>query len=243
MNVTALSTKGIVKDAVKGGAFGIGIGLIFQVILAEKTCKLFEWLRIAAFGMGVGFTLTFTIEYLTKLVLKFSPGLGSCLPFHVLLDYPIGFGVFYGIAYIFQPFGLVRAELVPYSLAVGIFTALIGLFFVYSWEIEERLRLEEENKKLLVLEERNRIARELHDSIAQSLYGVNLHLNTIDYLDEHQPQDLPKVFTQLKQILAEIQAEMRLMIYELKPTVFMEEVFSKAEPNLYDSVASTEEHQ
>ena len=79
MNVTALSTKGIVKDAVKGGAFGIGIGLIFQVILAEKTCKLFEWLRIAAFGMGVGFTLTFTIEYLTKLVLKFSPGLGSCL--------------------------------------------------------------------------------------------------------------------------------------------------------------------
>ncbi|HBR27987.1 MAG TPA: hypothetical protein DD789_00970, partial [Firmicutes bacterium] len=80
-------------------------------------------------------------------------------------------------------------------------------------------------------------------SIAQSLYGVNLHLNTIDYLDEHQPQDLPKVFTQLKQILAEIQAEMRLMIYELKPTVFMEEVFSKAEPNLYDSVASTEEHQ
>ena len=126
---------------------------------------------------------------------------------------------------------------------MGIFTALIGLFFVYSWEIEERLRLEEENKKLLVLEERNRIARELHDSIAQSLYGVNLHLNTIDYLDEHQPQDLPKVFTQLKQILAEIQAEMRLMIYELKPTVFMEESFLKADPNHHGLMGSTEEHQ
>jgi signal transduction histidine kinase len=243
MNATVWSTKEIFKDAAKGGAFGIGIGLIFHVILAERPDKLFAVLYIAAFGMGVGCTLTFTIEYLTKLVLKFLPGLVSSLPFHVLLDFPIGFAVFYGIAYIFQPFGLERAELVPYSLAVGIFTVLIGLFFVYSWEIEERLRLEEENKKLVVLEERNRIARELHDSIAQSLYGVNLQLNTIDYLSKHQPQDLPRVFTQLKQMVAEIQAEMRLMIYELKPTVFMGEGFSKTEPNLHDVVAATEKNQ
>jgi signal transduction histidine kinase len=101
--------------------------------------------------------------------------------------------------------------------------------------------LEEENKKLVVLEERNRIAREIHDSIVQSLYGVNLQLNTIDYLAEHQPQDLPKVFTQLKQMVAEIQAEMRLMIYELKPTVFMEESFSKADPTPCGSMASIEE--
>jgi signal transduction histidine kinase len=235
MNAVALSNKGVIKDAAKGAIFGIGISLIFQVILTGISTNPLDWLITAAFGIGVGFTFTFSIEYLTKLLLILLPGLASCLPFHCLLDFTVGFGVFYGIAYFLQPFGFGRDEVFQFSLAVGIFTALIGLFFVFSWEIEEKLRLEEENKKLVVLEERNRIARELHDSIAQNLYGINLHLNTIDYLNEHQPQDLPRVFEQLQSMVAAIQAEMRLMIYELKPTVFMEEGYSKADPSLHGS--------
>ena len=230
MNSAALSNrnKEMLKDAGRGALFGIGIGFAFRLALVGMPTNLLDWLATSVFGMVIGFALTLSIEFMTKLILLFMPSLGRCLSFHFLLDFMVGFGVFYSIAYFSEPFGFERENIFHYSVAVAISAAMIGLFFLFMGETEEKIRLEEENKRLAVLEERNRVARELHDSVAQALFGINLHLSTIDYLNKHQPQDLPKVIAQLQEMVVEIQAEMRLMIYELKPTIFVEKGFSES---------------
>ena len=43
-------------------------------------------------------------------------------------------------------------------------------------------RLAEQGKQTAVLQERNRIAREIHDTLAQGLVGLTLQLETVDAL-------------------------------------------------------------
>ncbi len=74
---------------------------------------------------------------------------------------------------------------------------------------------------MAIPEERNRIARQLHDSIAQSLYGLNLHLNTLAYLHEHRPAEVQGLIRQLEIKIEEIHKKLKLMIHELKPAVFI----------------------
>ena len=66
-------------------------------------------------------------------------------------------------------------------------------------------------------EERQRLARELHDSVSQALYGVSLGVNTALTLLE---TDRPKVLEALHYTLSQAHAgltEMRALIFELRP--------------------------
>ncbi|MDQ3328200.1 MAG: GAF domain-containing sensor histidine kinase [Chloroflexota bacterium] len=53
----------------------------------------------------------------------------------------------------------------------------------------ERARLSEEGARAAQLEERNRLAREIHDTLAQQLAGVALHLETADAMLPERPLD------------------------------------------------------
>jgi signal transduction histidine kinase len=68
-----------------------------------------------------------------------------------------------------------------------------------------------------VLKERQRIARELHDSVTQVFYGIELGINTaLTLLDRNSPQVKP----QLQEVLALAEAglaEMRTLLTELHP--------------------------
>ncbi len=81
----------------------------------------------------------------------------------------------------------------------------------------ENARLYEEARILGVLRERQRLARELHDSVSQVLYGIALGLKTARSLVEiNPPQALPPIDYALG--LAEGgMTEMRALIYELRP--------------------------
>ena len=146
MKPVTLSGKEIIKDAGKGAIFGIGISFAFRLALAGIPTSLLDGLKTAAFGMVIGFTLTFCIEHLTKLILLLLPGLTSFLPFYFFLSFMVGFGVFYGASYYFQPFGFKPYDIFRFSLAVGIFTAMTGLFFAFTWETKEKLRLKRKIK-------------------------------------------------------------------------------------------------
>ncbi len=86
---------------------------------------------------------------------------------------------------------------------------------------QEKL-LEAASKKLIVSEERNRMARELHDSIAQGLNGINYSLNTlkkkIGSSDQDNLEILP-VIDHLEETTEETLKELRDLILELKPSV------------------------
>jgi signal transduction histidine kinase len=88
----------------------------------------------------------------------------------------------------------------------------------------ENARLYEQAQQAGVVEERQRLARELHDSVTQALYGMTLYskaaagqlsLGHTDKVAEH--------LRELQNTSQEALAEMRLLIYELRPPVLEQE--------------------
>jgi PAS domain S-box-containing protein len=84
----------------------------------------------------------------------------------------------------------------------------------------ENARLYEQARTLAALEERQKLARELHDSVSQAIYGIALGTRTALKLLEMEPDEREAVMQPLEYImsLAEIAlAEMRALIFELRP--------------------------
>ena len=57
------------------------------------------------------------------------------------------------------------------------------------YDVEAALQHETHQRMVAVLNERDRIARELHDGVIQQLYGVGLHLESSLYLLEKAPDE------------------------------------------------------
>ncbi|GAC1374281.1 MAG: hypothetical protein NVS2B12_18760 [Ktedonobacteraceae bacterium] len=83
--------------------------------------------------------------------------------------------------------------------------------------LQENARLYGQAQELAVLQERQRLARELHDSVSQALYGVVLGTRTARVLLQ---RDLKQLATLLDNIHAQAElglTEMRTLIFELRP--------------------------
>ena len=84
----------------------------------------------------------------------------------------------------------------------------------------ENARLYEQARRLAVVEERQRLARELHDSVTQALYGVTLYAEATTRQLAAQRVDLATDHLQeLRETAQEALREMRLLIFELRPSV------------------------
>jgi len=84
-------------------------------------------------------------------------------------------------------------------------------------------------EKLAIANERNRLAGDLHDSVAQTLYGLTLQSETA--LRKLSAGDLAAVQSDLDEIQHSAQEtlqEARLLIYELRPPVLEEEGLAAA---------------
>lgn len=68
-----------------------------------------------------------------------------------------------------------------------------------------------------VAEERVRVARDLHDSVLQSLTGVSLQLRGLPRLLSEQPAEGQHRFAEIERILGTAQKELRWFIDELRP--------------------------
>ncbi|MBN1888815.1 MAG: GAF domain-containing protein [Thermoflexales bacterium] len=82
----------------------------------------------------------------------------------------------------------------------------------------ENARLYQQNRDLAILEERNRLARELHDSVTQSLYSLRLlsegwRRQVLTGNAEHAAEYLGRIGEITQQALK----EMRLLVHELRP--------------------------
>jgi signal transduction histidine kinase len=101
----------------------------------------------------------------------------------------------------------------------------------------ENARLYEREEQIAVMQERNRLARDLHDSVSQSLYGVSLYAEVAaQQLKAGEIQKTGQNLQELKGMALNALAEMRLLIYELRPSAFEEEGLVAAIQNRLDSV-------
>jgi signal transduction histidine kinase len=81
----------------------------------------------------------------------------------------------------------------------------------------ENARLFEHARQAAVTEERQRISRELHDSVSQALYGISLGAQTARELLDIDPSSAREPIEYVQALAVAGLAEMRAMIFELRP--------------------------
>src|SRR6476620_4693428 len=81
----------------------------------------------------------------------------------------------------------------------------------------ENARLFEQARGLAALEERQRLARELHDSVSQALFGIGLGAETAKTMLERDPAKAAAPIDYVLQLARGGMAEMRALIFELRP--------------------------
>jgi PAS domain S-box-containing protein len=87
-------------------------------------------------------------------------------------------------------------------------------------------------------EERNRLARELHDSVTQSLFSANLVAKVLPDLAQNNPERFDYAVKTLGQLTQTALAEMRTMLLELRPRSLTQAPLDSAFQNLTLTIAS-----
>jgi signal transduction histidine kinase len=93
----------------------------------------------------------------------------------------------------------------------------------WALELERRVQertaqVVEQKEQLAVLEERQRVARELHDSITQALFTLTLTLESAQAFAKKDPSRVPTLVERAHQIAKSALAETRALISDLRPT-------------------------
>ncbi|HEU5155981.1 MAG TPA: GAF domain-containing sensor histidine kinase [Streptosporangiaceae bacterium] len=94
---------------------------------------------------------------------------------------------------------------------------LLTLFAAHAAIALANARLYERNRELTVMAERNRLARELHDAVAQKLFSLRLTAQAAAALATRDPSRVPAELAQVERLAADALAELRSVIFELRP--------------------------
>ena len=90
-------------------------------------------------------------------------------------------------------------------------------------------RFHEQHERIAVLEDRQRLAHELHDSVTQSLYGVTMYSEAAArLLDADQADKAKGLMHDLQKAALEALREMRLLVFELRPPVLQKKGLAAA---------------
>jgi signal transduction histidine kinase len=92
----------------------------------------------------------------------------------------------------------------------------------------ENARLYEAARGRAALEERQRLARELHDSVSQVLYAIVLNASTAEAVRQADPARLGALLHEVLSLAEAGLAEMRALIFELRPESLEEEGLTAA---------------
>ncbi|OQY91565.1 MAG: hypothetical protein B6D39_06325 [Anaerolineae bacterium UTCFX2] len=101
---------------------------------------------------------------------------------------------------------------------------IINLFADQAAIIIEHVRLQRRAEQFAVLEERQRLARELHDSVTQALYGVTLYADAASLaFSRQQWEALERNLQEARNMAREAMYDMRLLVFELRPLMLEKE--------------------
>jgi signal transduction histidine kinase len=78
-------------------------------------------------------------------------------------------------------------------------------------------RLYERSRELTIIEERQRIARELHDAVAQKLFSLRLTAQAAATLADRDPSQATAELVTVQRLAAEVSEELREVVVELRP--------------------------
>jgi signal transduction histidine kinase len=94
---------------------------------------------------------------------------------------------------------------------------LVSAFADQAAAAIDNAKLYEQAQELAALEERQKLARELHDSVSQALYGIALGARTARTLLDRDPAQAAEPMDYCLSLAEVGLAEMRSLIFELRP--------------------------
>jgi signal transduction histidine kinase len=82
----------------------------------------------------------------------------------------------------------------------------------------ENMRAVEQEKNAAAAEERRRLARDLHDEVTQTIYSASLIVEALPGLWQRDPDEGSRNLVKLRQLVRGALAEMRTLLFELRPS-------------------------
>jgi signal transduction histidine kinase len=86
----------------------------------------------------------------------------------------------------------------------------------------ENARLYEQAEESAVAAERNRLARDLHDAVTQTLFSASMIADVLPRIWDRNPEEGHRRLEELRQLTRGALAEMRTLLVELRPTALTE---------------------
>jgi signal transduction histidine kinase len=102
----------------------------------------------------------------------------------------------------------------------------------------ENARLRDQVKNAAVVEERNRLARDLHDAVTQTIFSANLIAGALPRVWERRPEEALRGLEELHHLIRGALAELRTLLLELRPTAIIEKTVGELLKQLTETVAS-----
>jgi two-component system nitrate/nitrite sensor histidine kinase NarX len=100
--------------------------------------------------------------------------------------------------------------------------ALAAAFGSHAAVAMENARLYRQAGALAALEERQRLARDLHDAVSQTLFSASLTADVLPTLYDRDPAHGKELLRELQELNRGAMAEMRMLLLELRPAALLE---------------------
>ncbi|NOY98413.1 MAG: GAF domain-containing protein [Chloroflexi bacterium] len=112
----------------------------------------------------------------------------------------------------------------------------------HAAELEQRVaertaELEDQYRHQVVSEERQRLARDLHDVVSQTLFSASVIAETLPRLWERNPEGVRQGLKDLQRLTRGALAEMRMLLLELRPKAFEETILDDLLEQLIEGVS------
>jgi signal transduction histidine kinase len=102
----------------------------------------------------------------------------------------------------------------------------------------QNARLFEQAQQVATAEERQRLARELHDAVTQTLFSASLIAEVVPRLWERNPGEALRRLEELRRLTRGALAEMRTLLLELRPAALVETPFVQLIRQLGEATSS-----
>lgn len=220
------------KSIIIGFMFGVIISFIaYFSNLYDSVHHLFLIPLLAGIFSGLGGFIAMYVTNLLSKKTRLHPYIISVFSFFVAATFNIAIVML--IISGFSEFPLNKAALLWIFLGLG----MGGIYAAYSYkmdQIQERMdflkalseknrQLQDVSRKIAITEERNRMGRELHDSVSQGLHGLIFSIHSLKK-ELHSPSErIAQILNHMEATSQSTLDELRTMIEELKPSILAEQ--------------------
>lgn len=99
----------------------------------------------------------------------------------------------------------------------------------------ERAEDREKSLQEVVVQERNRLARELHDSVSQQLFAASMMMSAVNDSEEAKKDSMNKQLKMVENMIHQSQLEMRALLLHLRPVALKDKTLAEGvEELLYE---------